>query len=123
MKRVVCKNCGGANDVTVYAGKWECEYCGGTMEIGESGKILMCEECGNEFVFTADEQAFYAEHGFSDAPRRCKTCRAAHRNADRGARTFFTTTCARCGAEARLPFKPMPGRPVYCSECLARIRG
>ena len=27
-------------------------------------KTLVCKDCGNEFVFTAGEQAFYAEKGF-----------------------------------------------------------
>ena len=119
MEKMICKNCGGVNDVTACAGKWECEYCGSTMELDENGKILTCEECGKTFVFTAVEQAFYAERGFQSEPRRCKTCRAAHRNA---AREFVIFTCAGCGAEVRLPFMPMPGRPVYCSECNALIR-
>lgn len=122
MKKMICKNCGGVNDVTACAGKWECEYCGSTMELDENGKILMCEECGKTFVFTAVEQAFYAEHGFHNSPRRCKTCRAAHRNTAHAACTFFTATCAGCGGKADVPFEPIPGRPVYCSECYARLR-
>ena len=27
---------------------------------------MVCKECGNEFVFTAGEQAFYAEKGFQN---------------------------------------------------------
>lgn len=26
-------------------------------------------------------------------------------------------TCAECGKEAEVPFKPVPGRPIYCSNC------
>ena len=33
-------------------------------------KTLVCKECGNEFVFTAGEQEFYAEHGFQNEPQR-----------------------------------------------------
>ena len=29
-------------------------------------KTLKCKECGAEFVFTAGEQAFYAEKGFQN---------------------------------------------------------
>ena len=29
-------------------------------------KTLVCKECGNEFVFTAGEQEFYAEKGFTN---------------------------------------------------------
>ena len=49
-------------------------------------KTLVCKECGNEFVFTAGEQEFYAEHGFQNEPQRCKSCRDARKNAARGPR-------------------------------------
>ena len=32
-------------------------------------KTLVCKECGNEFVFTAGEQEFYAEKGFTNEPQ------------------------------------------------------
>ncbi|MDE2027883.1 MAG: hypothetical protein KGK03_06565 [Candidatus Omnitrophica bacterium] len=33
-------------------------------------------------------------------------------------------TCADCGKEDSLPFKPAEGRPVYCKECFSlRRRG
>ena len=86
-------------------------------------KTLVCKECGNEFVFTAGEQEFYAEHGFQNEPQRCKSCRDARKNAARGPRQFFTATCANCGGEARVPFEPKSDRPVYCSNCFAQMRG
>ena len=51
-----------------------------------SDKNLTCADCGQEFVFTASEQDFYAQRGFTE-PRRCPSCRAsrkAARNADSG---------------------------------------
>ena len=45
-------------------------------------KTLTCADCGQQFVFTASEQDFYAQRGFSE-PRRCASCRAA-RKAARG---------------------------------------
>ena len=51
-----------------------------------SDKNLTCADCGQEFVFTASEQDFYAQRGFTE-PRRCPSCRAsrkAARNADGG---------------------------------------
>jgi CxxC-x17-CxxC domain-containing protein len=45
-------------------------------------KNLTCADCGQEFVFTASEQDFYAQRGFSE-PRRCASCRAS-RKAARG---------------------------------------
>ena len=85
-------------------------------------KTLVCKDCGNEFTFTAGEQAFYAERGFENEPQRCKSCRDARKNQGRPAKPakeYFTTTCANCGKEARVPFKPREDRPVLCSECFA----
>ena len=85
-------------------------------------KTLVCKECGNEFVFSAGEQAFYAEKGFTNEPQLCKTCRDARKNAGKGPRTLYTAGCAACGKEARVPFEPREDRPVYCSECFANMQ-
>ena len=66
-------------------------------------KVLVCKECGQEFVFTAGEQAFYAERGFQNEPQRCKPCRDARKNAARGPREYFTATCAMCGGDPSSP--------------------
>jgi CxxC-x17-CxxC domain-containing protein len=41
-------------------------------------RTLTCRDCGQQFVFTAGEQAFYQERGFSD-PQRCPSCRQARK--------------------------------------------
>jgi len=82
-------------------------------------KTLTCKECGAEFVFTAGEQAFYAEKGLTNEPLRCKACRDKRRNAGKPQRELFETTCAQCGGVARVPFQPTTDRPVLCSECFA----
>ena len=78
-------------------------------------KTLVCKECGNEFIFSAGEQEFYAEKGFVNEPQRCKSCRDARK------RVMYTGVCATCGGEAKIPFEPKDGRPVYCSECFAKL--
>ena len=55
-----------------------------------SDKNLTCADCGQEFVFTASEQDFYAQRGFTE-PRRCPSCRAsrkAARNAEGGGSSY-----------------------------------
>lgn len=42
---------------------------------------LTCTDCGKEFIFTAGEQAFYAEKGFTNQPKRCAPCRQANKDA------------------------------------------
>lgn len=38
-------------------------------------KTIKCVDCGEEFTFTANEQRFYQEKGFTNEPKRCKACR------------------------------------------------
>jgi CxxC-x17-CxxC domain-containing protein len=45
---------------------------------------MTCIDCGQEFLFTSGEQAFYAQRGFTEAPKRCTGCRTA-RKAQRNA--------------------------------------
>ena len=45
---------------------------------GMSDRTLTCRDCGQAFTFTAGEQAFYAERGFSE-PQRCPSCRASRK--------------------------------------------
>ncbi len=85
-------------------------------------KTLKCKECSSDFIFTAGEQEFYAERGFVNEPQRCKTCRDARKASLRPEREMFTASCASCGCEARVPFKPREDRPVYCSDCFAKNR-
>ena len=85
-------------------------------------KTLICKDCGAEFVFTAGEQEFYASKGFVNEPQRCKPCRDARKNAAKPEREMDTAQCAACGCEAKVPFKPREDRPVYCSECFAKMR-
>ena len=48
-----------------------------------SDKTLTCADCGQQFVFTASEQDFYAQRGFTE-PRRCAICRASRKAARNG---------------------------------------
>ena len=40
----------------------------------------------------------------------------------RGPREMFDATCARCGKESQVPFRPSGTRPVYCSDCFRLVR-
>ena len=41
---------------------------------------------------------------------------------NRGPREMHTITCADCGNEGEVPFRPTQGRPVYCRECFQKNR-
>lgn len=85
-------------------------------------KTIVCKECGNEFIFSAGEQEFYAERGFENEPQRCKPCRDSRKAAIRNSREMHEAVCAECGGVAVVPFEPKEDRPVYCSECFAKIK-
>ena len=91
-------------------------------------RVLKCVECNGEFVFTAGEQMFYAEKGFKNEPKRCKSCKGNRRSETPapGARMPFrsvtVTVCSQCGKETTVPFKPTQGRPVFCRECFQQKR-
>jgi CxxC-x17-CxxC domain-containing protein len=111
-------------------------------------KNITCVECGQSFVFSAGEQETYQQRGFLNEPKRCGPCRAARKDrmgGGGGGRGFggggggggfggrgrgggggsgerHTATCADCGREASLPFKPRGDRPVYCSDCFRNHR-
>lgn len=84
-------------------------------------KTLVCKECGQEFTFTASEQEFYAEKGFTNEPQRCKACRDARKaQRNNGERKMFDAVCAQCGQPCKVPFEPKNDRPVYCSDCFSK---
>lgn len=113
-----------------------------------SDRTLTCADCGQEFVFSASEQQFYADRGFSD-PRRCGTCRQARKQQrgssagggygggydssggygggggyrERAPREMHEATCSSCGRTANVPFRPTSGKPVYCDDCFRSRRG
>ena len=92
-------------------------------------KTLTCVDCGAQFVFTAAEQEFYAQKGFTNEPKRCKDCREKKKNemgggsrGRGGPREMFKTVCSNCGNEALVPFMPKDGRPVLCDNCFKQQR-
>lgn len=88
-----------------------------------SDKTLVCKDCGQNFTFTAGEQEFYAEKGFTNEPTRCKSCRTARKQnsrGDSGSRTMYDTVCSNCGRPCQVPFEPRGDRPVYCSDCFRK---
>src|SRR3954462_14643192 len=82
---------------------------------------LQCSDCGQEFTFTAADQAFFSERGFS-TPKRCKPCRMAKKNDQggggggggyRSASTQGTAVnCSGCGQPTTVPFEPRGDHPV-----------
>src|ERR1700694_5519851 len=90
-------------------------------------KTLTCRDCNQTFTFTGGEQEFYASRGLMNEPGRCPDCRYIRRGQGGGSyggggrtRDMFDVICASGGQQAKAPFQPTSGRPVYCSDCFAQ---
>src|SRR3990172_937667 len=42
-------------------------------------RTLTCQDCGQEFTFSADDQQYHAEKGYTNEPKRCPLCRSSRR--------------------------------------------
>jgi CxxC-x17-CxxC domain-containing protein len=88
-----------------------------------------------QFVFSAGEQEFYTQRGFTQ-PVRCPACRRQRKLAgdrrnqtyrergspDSGPHQLYTVICAACGKEPQVPFVPRGDKPVYCRDCYQQQR-
>jgi CxxC-x17-CxxC domain-containing protein len=87
-------------------------------------KTLTCVDCGQQFVFTAGEQEFYAQKGFMNEPKRCKSCKAVRKGmgGHGGPREEHEVVCSACGQKTTVPFKPILDKPVFCKPCFVARR-
>ena len=113
-----------------------CQIFFGGRRVAYTDRTLSCADCGTNFTFSADDQAYHAEKGFTNEPKRCPDCRSARRGQQGGGggsyasgggysspREMFSATCGSCGKEARVPFQPRGDKPVYCSDCFRSQQG
>ena len=80
---------------------------------------LTCVECNQTFVFTADDQQYHSDKGYTNEPKRCPSCRQArraNRGFDGGAgggggggggfggmrREMHPAVCAECGKDTEV---------------------
>lgn len=50
---------------------------------GFDQKILICCECNEEFAFTVAAQQYFAERGYTEDPKRCKSCHTVYKKSQR----------------------------------------
>ena len=94
-------------------------------------RTLTCQDCGQSFTFSADDQQYHAEKGYTNEPKRCPSCRQTRRSergdgggsgysSYRSPREMHPAVCAQCGKDTQVPFQPRGDRPVYCSDCFSK---
>ena len=88
-------------------------------------KTLICKECGAEFVFTAGEQEFYAEKGFTNEPRDARPAvPPARRPEANPAAPARCSTLSALSAESPARFRSSPEETVRstAATCFAARR-
>ncbi len=90
---------------------------------------ITCSDCGQDFTFTAADQQFFQERGYS-TPKRCKPCRMAKKNEQGGGSGYRSAPsqgtpviCSGCGQPTTVPFEPRGDRPVFCRDCYQSRKG
>ena len=101
-------------------------------------RSLTCSDCNSSFTFSADDQRYHSEKGYTNEPKRCPSCRSNRRaggggggyggststayssGGGYGSREMHPATCAQCGKSTEVPFLPRGDRPVYCSDCFQK---
>jgi hypothetical protein len=53
-------------------------------------KILICVDCKEEFAFTAGAQEYFFEKGYTEDPKRCRSCYAEYKNNGRRGSNGYT---------------------------------
>ena len=80
-------------------------------------KTLKCKDCGADFVFTAGEQEFYAQNGFTNEPKRCKACRDAKKKLSVKCSQLYVQAAA---ARLRFPSSPVTTDPFTAASASLR---
>jgi CxxC-x17-CxxC domain-containing protein len=106
-------------------------------------RTLTCLDCNQPFTFSADDQQYHREKGYTNEPKRCPSCRQSRRSSSAGynsgsgygsssygssyasgyerpRREMHDAVCAQCGKDTQVPFRPSQDRPVYCSDCFSK---
>ena len=68
------------------------------------------------------EKEISAWSGMMEKVRPTGDGASAGKDKDKEGEGKFKAICSSCGKETFVPFEPEPGRPVYCRDCIAKIK-
>ncbi|MDO8618584.1 MAG: hypothetical protein Q7R49_01410 [Candidatus Daviesbacteria bacterium] len=99
---------GGGDRGPVEMHKAICDSCGKECEVPfrpTQGKPVFCSDC------------FRNQQGEGGSESRYSGGRNTERSNSYEDRQMFKATCADCGKECEVPFRPTGEKPVFCSNC------
>lgn len=70
-------------------------------------KQIICKDCDRKFIFSVDEQKYFAEKGLANDPKRCPECRVVHRHtrAGKAIEDLADVICSECNRSTVVPFQ------------------
>jgi len=75
---------------------------------------LFPRDAGYKIQFSAGEQQFFQEKGFTHEPKHCRECKAKRAGGKAMRRIETHVNCAECGIDTTVPFEPTTGKPILC---------
>ena len=86
-------------------------------------KTLVCKECGRRVRLHGGRAGVLRGDAASRmSPSAAKRAAMPARPLPEAPESISPPLAHACGGEARVPFEPKSDRPVYCSECFAKMR-
>ena len=61
-------------------------------------------------------------HEMPASARRARASQSRGAGGGRPRREMHPTTCTLCGTKTQVPFKPTPGKPIRCRDCMDRVK-
>jgi CxxC-x17-CxxC domain-containing protein len=101
--------------------KATCSNCGKDCQLPfrpNGNRAVFCSAC---FEVQKNENTAYRQAGRTDRPRFEDPSTRSARAAQYGAsKKVFEAVCGNCGDNCLVPFRPFPGKPVFCKKCFAK---
>ena len=83
-------------------------------------KTLICRDCGRNFIWTANEQKFFADKGLKNVPSRCENCRLIYKEKHKF-KVSSPVKCSDCQAEGEIAYLPENKKDlILCETCFAK---
>lgn len=80
------------------------------------------KKTADEVVEESKAEEVVAEEPKAEESTDASAGEVASAGTDQYGRQLFSVTCASCGKQAQVPFKPSGDRPVYCRDCYMQQR-
>ena len=97
-----------------------CSECGDDCEVPfkpTGGRPVLCSKCFDKQGGGSDRPSRFGGERRERSDRPARFDRSERRFEDK---KMFEAVCDQCGKSCQVPFRPSPGKPVYCDDCFGK---